>query len=296
MALSIRTLNMTSLLMKCCRIGSSAFTSLPFTWSLSYFLCSFVGWLFFGLQEISTSNHPRKIDKTNLCYLAFPDSNSRLREKNKLIRLPCQPNVVTLLENYHRYLESVSLVIIKQLKKKRQLEVFDKKQLEKCYTLCIEVLDGLRICFNTFLFGMLVVNKDEQAQYYEALQVTLQPPVNNIISQNGEQGYDNVPNYEELEIRDNKNNIKAKRSRRPTSQYASSDCSLTKSHRSKILKDTFEKTRDEDVLKADSWKAVPDSAYDEEIKQIAIVYGVYHLLWLLGTSQLKRICLGCSKL
>jgi len=30
---------------------------------------------------------------------------------------------------------------------------------------------------------MLLVNKDEQAQYYEALKVTLQPPVNNIISQ-----------------------------------------------------------------------------------------------------------------
>jgi len=51
------------------------------------------------------------------------------------------------------------------------------------YTLCVEVLDSLRICFNTFLFGMLLVNKDEQAQYYEALKVTLQPPANNIISQ-----------------------------------------------------------------------------------------------------------------
>jgi len=51
------------------------------------------------------------------------------------------------------------------------------------YTLCIEVLDSLRIFFNTFLFGMLLVNKSEQAQYYEALKVTLPPPVNNIISQ-----------------------------------------------------------------------------------------------------------------
>jgi len=48
------------------------------------------------------------------------------------------------------------------------------------------------------------------------------------------------------------------------------------------VKDTFEKARDEYVSKADSWKAVPDSAYDEEIKQPAVVYGVYHLLRLLG--------------
>lgn len=44
----------------------------------------------------------------------------------------------------------------------------------------------------------------------------------------------------------------------------------------------FEKVRDEYVSKADMWKAVPDCAYSEEIKQPAIVYGVYHLLRLLG--------------
>jgi hypothetical protein len=46
----------------------------------------------------------------------------------------------------------------------------------------------------------------------------------------------------------------------------------------------FEKVRDEYVSKADTWKAVPDSAYDEEIKQPAIIYGVYHLLRLLGMN------------
>lgn len=84
----------------------------------------------------------------------------------------------------------------------------------------------------------MLVNEDEQAQYYEALKATLQPPVNNIISQydwvtyyyynskifyfylfinyfnyvlrNGEQNYNNVPNDEELESQDNKNNVKGK--------------------------------------------------------------------------------------
>lgn len=60
--------------------------------------------------------------------------------------------------------------------------------------------------------------------------------------------------------------------------------SLTKSQCSKIVQDTFEKVRDEYVSKADTWKAVPDSAYDEETKQPAIVYGVYHLLRLLGNN------------
>ncbi|XP_060873965.1 male-specific lethal 3 homolog [Metopolophium dirhodum] len=158
------------------------------------------------------------------CYL--------VREKDKLIQLPCQPNVVTILENYLRYLAKSNFSDIKATTKKHQSEVLDEKQLDKRFTLCVEVLDGLRICFNTFLFGMLLVNKDEQAQYYEALKVTLQPTVNNTISQNGEQ--DNI-------------------------------------HTMYVLY----------LYKAYFWKAVPDSAYDEEIKQPAIVYGVYHLLRLL---------------
>jgi len=33
------------------------------------------------------------------------------------------------------------------------------------------------------MFKKMLANEDEQAQYYEALKMTLQPPVNNIISQ-----------------------------------------------------------------------------------------------------------------
>ncbi|XP_015365006.1 PREDICTED: male-specific lethal 3 homolog [Diuraphis noxia] len=250
---------------------------------------------------VEDENVPVPIDtillpKRRLPDLEFPDNlkfhtgyNCYLvHEKNTLVQLPCQPNVVTLLESYLRYLARNNFSDNKATKKKRQPEVLDKRQLEKRYIICVEVLDGLRICFNTFLFRKLLVNEDEQAQYYEALKVTIQPPVNNTISQNCEQNHDNEPNDEELESHENKNNVKVKRenTRSSTSQYASSqqtcsDCSLTKSQCSKIVKDTFEKARDEYVSKADSWKAVPDSAYDEEIKQPAVVYGVYHLLRLL---------------
>ncbi|CAH1724149.1 male-specific lethal 3 homolog [Aphis gossypii] len=246
---------------------------------------------------VEDENLPVPIDtillpKRRLPDLEFPDNlkyhtgyNCYLtHEKNTLVQLPCQPNVVTLLESYLKYLAKNNFIDNKATKKKRQPEVLDKKQLEKRYIICVEVLDGLRICFNTFLFRKLLVNEDEQAQYYEALKMTLQPPVNNIVSQNVEQDYDNVQNGEEMDSHENKNNVKVTRS--STSQYASSqktcsDCSLTKSQCSKIVNDMFEKARDEYVSKADSWKAVPDSAYDEEIKQPAIIYGVYHLLRLL---------------
>lgn len=134
------------------------------------------------------------------------------------MKLPCQPNVVTLLENYLKYLARNNFTDNKVTTKKsrRQPEVLDKQQLEKrlvfivteflvyilfsikifsryfnffdylqftihfffhSYKICIEVLDGLRICFNTFLFRQLLVNEDEQAQYYEALKCAVQPPV-----------------------------------------------------------------------------------------------------------------------
>lgn len=221
------------------------------------------------------------------CYLGH--------EKNTLVQIPCQPNVVTLLESYLKYLARNNFSDNKATKRKSQPEVFDKKQLERRYIISIEYLDGLRICFNNFMFEKLIVNEDEKAQYYEALKMTLRPPVNNIISQNGEQDYNNVQNGEEMDSHEDKNNVKVTRS--SASQYANSqktcsDCSLTKSQCSKIVKDMFEKVRDEYVSKADSWKAVPDSAYDEEKKQPAILYGVYHLLRHL--EKLPKI-LACTE-
>lgn len=45
------------------------------------------------------------------------------------------------------------------------------------------MLDGLRICFNEYLFRLLLINENEQAQYYEALKMNLEPPVNNTPTQ-----------------------------------------------------------------------------------------------------------------
>lgn len=48
------------------------------------------------------------------------------------------------------------------------------------FKICVEVLDGIRICFNTYIFRRLLINENEQLQYNEALKMTLQQPVNNI--------------------------------------------------------------------------------------------------------------------
>lgn len=99
--------------------------------------------------------------------------------------------------------------------------------------MCVEVLDGLRICFNTFLFRQLLVNEDEQAQYYEVLKMSLQPPISNIpqydqelvffnyiliiylkigFLRNGEQEHNNAHNGEEMEmhVSENKSNGRGK--------------------------------------------------------------------------------------
>ncbi|XP_050429645.1 male-specific lethal 3 homolog isoform X2 [Adelges cooleyi] len=251
-------------------------------------------------DEIQVPSDSILLPKRKLPDLEFPENlkyhtgyNCHLaHEKNMLIQLPCQPNVVTLLEDYLKYLARNYFSDNKTKKKNRQQEVLTKQQIEKRYQICIEVLDGLRICFNTFLFKQLLVNEDEQAQYYEALKMNIQAPVknNNLSETNGERTEcDHTSNGGiENHVQENKNHLRARRenTRSSTSQYASSqktcsDCSLTKSQCSKIVQDMFEKVRDEYVSKAESWKAVPDSAYDEDIKQPAIVYGAYHLLRLL---------------
>lgn len=49
----------------------------------------------------------------------------------QLVQLPCQPNVVTLLENYLKYLARNNFSDNKATKKSRQPEVLNKQQLEK---------------------------------------------------------------------------------------------------------------------------------------------------------------------
>lgn len=46
--------------------------------------------------------------------------------------------------------------------------------------MCIEVLDGIRICFNTYLLKELLISENEEAQYFEMLNMSIQPPVNNM--------------------------------------------------------------------------------------------------------------------
>lgn len=67
--------------------------------------------------------------------------------------------------------------------------------------------------------------------------------------------------------------------------------SLTRSQRSNV---SLEIVQNEFVSKADAWKAVPDSAYNEEIKEPAIVYGVYHLLRFLGKKLINYVSLTYS--
>jgi len=120
-----------------------------------------------------------------------------------------------LFENYLKYLARTNFSncsLLRTLSEKDCYahKVFDKTQIEKqsvfllfclhicifkyqiivcfffcSYNICVEILDGLRICFNNFLFKNLLVNKSEQAQYHEAIKMFLKPPVIDILSQYG---------------------------------------------------------------------------------------------------------------
>lgn len=62
----------------------------------------------------------------------------------QLIQLPCQPNVVTLLENYLKYLaRNYFANNNKPTKKNRPSEVLDKHQLEKRLVLSIARIDKI---------------------------------------------------------------------------------------------------------------------------------------------------------
>ncbi|XP_054270346.1 male-specific lethal 3 homolog [Macrosteles quadrilineatus] len=87
-------------------------------------------------------------------------------QENKLSKLPCTPNVVTVLENFFKYWAT------KQLNQSVGHNNADKSKdadsICRKLNLCKEVCDGLRIYFD-FTLGALLLYRQEKEQYRQAV-------------------------------------------------------------------------------------------------------------------------------
>ncbi|XP_055932619.1 male-specific lethal 3 homolog [Argiope bruennichi] len=85
-------------------------------------------------------------------------------KKNKLVKLPCRPNVIAILEDYVKHLAAQLLCASppKNTKNGKQIMPDDVKNK---LNLCKEVMDGIRVYFD-FTLPHLLLYRQEKKQYY----------------------------------------------------------------------------------------------------------------------------------
>lgn len=76
-----------------------------------------------------------------------------INDKNKLLDLPTEKSVLSLLENYVRFF---AMRYLARSREKRRTEIKEKDKCFMTLDLCKEVMDGLRICFDFHIETLLL--------------------------------------------------------------------------------------------------------------------------------------------
>lgn len=76
-----------------------------------------------------------------------------INDKNKLLDLPTEKTVLSLLENYVRFF---AMRYLARTREKRRTEIKEKDKCFMTLDLCKEVMDGLRVCFDFHIETLLL--------------------------------------------------------------------------------------------------------------------------------------------
>lgn len=108
------------------------------------------------VAEIEISQPLKEQLEEDRCYIT---------RKNKVVKLPCETNVVSILESYVKHLAANLLCAAPPKNSKARNEPFIPEDVESKLDFCKEVMDGVRIYFD-FTLPHLLLYQQEQKQYY----------------------------------------------------------------------------------------------------------------------------------
>ncbi|KAJ8920482.1 hypothetical protein NQ315_005351 [Exocentrus adspersus] len=222
-----------------------------------------------------------------------------IKDKNKLLKLPAEPNVVTILETYYRHYATNQICGLTEKSNTRYRpppvnnQVKPKPEdIQKSLTVCREVMDGLRIYFDFTLNDLLLYNS-EKGQFKTGQAVFLPPTAdvknevkseddyshsnsnlnNGHFNQNGnDTNSDNNPvNSRRRTLRSNRSesqsngnvsppNGNSTASAKPGSSVGSSNSDITGP-----------------MAKTLSWRLLPEHVHSQQPPPPCLVYGATHL-------------------
>ncbi|XP_056642015.1 male-specific lethal 3 homolog isoform X2 [Diorhabda carinulata] len=220
-----------------------------------------------------------------------------IKEKNKFLKVPAEPNVATILETYYRHYATNQICGLTEKPAGRyrnpsnqQLSGKTKSEyIQRNLTVCREVLDGLRIYFD-FTLNDLLLYKEEIGQI--ATKKTIFEPFSgdpkNILksqcdigndSNNGDYLGQNGNDTDKITAR-----RRTLRSNRSDSQANGNVSPHENSSNSNYKPASSVTSGSSDITgplsKTLTWKILPDYAYHQQPPPPSLVYGATHLVRL----------------
>lgn len=220
-----------------------------------------------------------------------------IKEKNKLMKVPAEPNVATILETYYRLYASNQICGLTEKPAGRyrnpnnqQVNGKTKSEyIQRNLTVCREVLDGLRIYFD-FTLNDLLLYKEEVGQI--ATQKAIFEPFSgdpkNVLKSQCDLGNDlNNGNYlaqngeDTDKITARRRTLRSNRSDSQANGNASPHENICNSNPKPASSVT---SGSSDIIgplsKTLTWKILPDHVYLQQPPPPSLVYGATHLVRL----------------
>ncbi|KAF5279553.1 hypothetical protein FQR65_LT03375 [Abscondita terminalis] len=239
-----------------------------------------------------------------------------VNNRNKLMKLPADPNVVTILEMYWKHYATTLFCGLsdKPHTRHRTPSKIRSEDIQKNLNICKEMLDGLRVYFD-FTINDLLLYKKEQNQVQTNLAKF--PSSNSMVKQETnikpeieDLEYAHLPNVEaEDDIYNNhiENNhynsngrvLKRRRGLRSARnlEALTNGTSHEPTSNSKPNHSNHNKSSDNSstsMAKFLSWKILPEHVYNQQPLPPSLVYGATHLLRLFE-GAVSLICVNLQE-
>nr|CAH7730744.1 unnamed protein product [Callosobruchus chinensis] len=213
-----------------------------------------------------------------------------IKDKNKLVKLPADPNVVTILEMYYRHYATNQICGLteKYTPRYRPLAVNQTKpkpeDIQKNLTVCREVLDGLRIYFDYTVNDLLLYGPEKRQ--VETKQAVFESPCSDIKNEVKNEDYTNSNNGSYAGM--NGSELSRVTARRRTLRSNRSDSQVNgnaspsennNSNNTKPGSSIASSSSDiaGPMAKTLTWRLLPDHIYSQQPLPPCLVYGAVHL-------------------